>query len=97
MPSQGKGTPPKKIDLESLARGYTELSIRRLGGYISDPKSEPMVAIRAIELMLDRGWGAVKKKDGDENSHITITIRNLMDEIVAQKLIGKTIEHDEET
>ena len=73
------------------------MSVRRLGGIITSPQTDPAICVRAIELMLDRGWGAVKKKDGDEQSHITITIRNLMDEIVAQKLIGKTIEHDEET
>jgi hypothetical protein len=96
MASQGKGTPAKKLDLESLARGYTETSIRRLGGFITDPKTEPMVCIRAIELMLDRGYGAVKKKDTDEGAHITITIRNLMDEIVRPRLTnGKTIDHDE--
>ena len=39
----------------------------------------------------------LRRKMVTSNSHITITIRNLMDEIVAQKLIGKTIEHDEET
>jgi hypothetical protein len=96
MPSTGKKTVPKVIDLESLARGYTEVGIRRLGGYITDPKTEPMVCIRAIELMLDRGWGAVKKKDSDDTAHIVITIRNLMDEIVKPRLAnGQTIEHDE--
>jgi hypothetical protein len=46
--------------------------------------------------MLDRGWGAVKKKDSDEGAHIVITIRNLMEEIVKPRLInGQTIDHDD--
>lgn len=57
MASQGKGTPPRVVDLESLARGYTEAGIKRLGGYAMSPKSKPPVAIKAIELLLDRGWG----------------------------------------
>jgi hypothetical protein len=70
--------------------------VRKLGGYITDPKTEPNTCIKAIELMLERGWGAVKKKDSDDAAHITITIRNLMDEIVRPRLTnGKTIDHDE--
>jgi hypothetical protein len=96
MPSQGKGTAPKVIDLESLARGYTEIGIRRLGGFITAKETDPAICIRAIELMFERGWGAVKKKDSDEGAHIVITIRNLMEEIVKPRLInGKTIDHDE--
>jgi hypothetical protein len=98
MPSQGKGTAPKVIDLDSLARSYTELGVRRLGGIIASPKTDPAVCIKAIELMLDRGWGAVKKKDGDEGAQITITIRNLMEEIVKPRLMNnQTIDHDDST
>lgn len=96
MPSYGSKTTPKVIDLESLARGYTEVGIRRLGGFITAKETDPAICIRAIELMFERGWGAVKKKDSDEGAQITITIRNLMDEIVRPRLTnGKTIDHDE--
>ena len=47
MASYGKRTTPRMVQLDSLARCYTEAGIRRLGGYATDPKSEPMVAIRA--------------------------------------------------
>jgi hypothetical protein len=56
---RGKANPPRIIDLEGLARGYTEASIRRLGGYATSPKTQPMVAIKAIELLLERGHGRV--------------------------------------
>jgi hypothetical protein len=62
MPSRGKETPARIVDLESLARGYTEISIKRLGGFITAPNVEPVIAIRAIELMLDRGWGTVEQR-----------------------------------
>ena len=55
--SVGKGTAPRKIDLESLARGYTEASIRRLGGYAVGKDTAPAIAIEAIKVLLDRGWG----------------------------------------
>ena len=60
--SVGKKTSPRKVDLGSLARGYTEACIRRLGGFVVSPKVEPALAIRAIELMLDRGHGRVSQE-----------------------------------
>jgi hypothetical protein len=62
MPSKGKETSARIIDLESLARGHTEICIKRLAGFCSAPQVEPVVAIRAIELMLDRGWGTVEHR-----------------------------------
>jgi hypothetical protein len=62
MPSRGKQTPARIVDLESLARGHTEICIKRLAGFCSSPQVEPVVAIRAIELMLDRGWGTVEQR-----------------------------------
>jgi hypothetical protein len=62
MPSRGKQTPARIVDLESLARGYTEISIKRLGGFITAPNVDHVIAIRAIELMLDRGYGTVEQR-----------------------------------
>ena len=53
-------TPKKKtpIDLGSLARAYTEPMIKTLGGYAcGNDEVEPDIRIRAIGMLLDRGWG----------------------------------------
>ena len=57
----GKQTPPKKINLESLARGYTEQCIKRLGGYATSQKTPDAIRIDAIKILLDRGWGKPKQ------------------------------------
>jgi hypothetical protein len=62
MPSEGKKTGPREVNLESLARGHTEICIKRLAGFCVSPQVEPTVSIRAIELMLDRGWGTVEQR-----------------------------------
>jgi hypothetical protein len=92
--SVGKETAAKLVQLDSLARGYTEVSIKRLGGYITCPKEDPWVVLRAIEIMLDRGWGKVKGSADDSSAptQVVITIRNLMEEIANRP---KMIEHED--
>lgn len=82
--SQGKGTAPSKTTLESLARGYTEKSIERLGGYATGEGVDPSIQIRAIELILDRGYGRPKQQKeltGPEDGPIQLVIRNLVEEL----------------
>lgn len=64
--------------VKSLARGYTEVAIKTLGGIAKDGTSEPAKVAAAVAL-LDRGWG----KPQQDNSHevkgkIEITLRKLL-------------------
>jgi len=43
--------------MRSLARGYTDASIRVLGGYVVGEQTEPNIRISAARELLDRGWG----------------------------------------
>ena len=43
--------------MRSLARGYTDASIKVLGGYVNGEQTEPNIRISAARELLDRGWG----------------------------------------
>jgi hypothetical protein len=74
-----EGTTPRKIDLESLARGYTEASVRRLGAHaVGNTKQPPAVHIEAIKVLLDRGWGR-PKQDTTVKGDLNIVIRKMLD------------------
>jgi hypothetical protein len=46
------------IDLRSLARGYTTASVAALGAWATATTGvDPDIKIRAIGMLLDRGWG----------------------------------------
>ena len=60
--SAGKHTPPRKVDLDSLCRVYTETNVKRLAGYAVSPEVEPNVVIKAIELLLSYGHGRPKSQ-----------------------------------
>jgi hypothetical protein len=78
------GKPNKNIPIEiqSLARVYTRKSIDVLGGYVTSDVVDPDVRIRAIGMILDRGWGKpaqpVTGKNGEED--IAVTIRTIIGE-----------------
>ncbi len=60
--SKIKRVSPRKVDIGSLARGLTEICIKRLSGFISEPKTDKAIQIRAVEIVLDRGWGKVSQE-----------------------------------
>ena len=79
---------PRDIDLGSLARAYTQPMIAKLGHYAlnEDLEVDPELRLRAIGMLLDRGWGrpnqpAEAKISGD----INVTIRDLMAEKAKNK------------
>jgi hypothetical protein len=68
------------IDLRSLARSHTEMALRKICGLAQNAESEA-VQLAACALILERGWGrAVPSMEDGENSNITITIRNVLQE-----------------
>ena len=55
MPTKPKKT-VDELNLKSLARGYTEVCLRTLGGIAKEGKQEAARVTAAVAL-LDRGWG----------------------------------------
>jgi hypothetical protein len=50
----------RRRQLKSMARSYTEAGIKRLGGYVVGPDVPDALAIEAIKILLDRGYGRPK-------------------------------------
>jgi hypothetical protein len=75
--------PDNEARLRSLARAYTDVSIQTLGNYINGPQTEPDVKLRAIGIILDRGWGrpaqSVEHKGADGDNEIKIVLRTIME------------------
>lgn len=75
------GKPNKNIPIEvqSLARSYTKLSIETLGG-IAGAGTNESARVAACGMLLDRGWGKpnqpVTGKDGDD---IRVVIRTIIE------------------
>ena len=83
MPDPAKKLP---INLESLARSYTETAIQTLGGIASNGESEAARVSASIAL-LDRGWGKPKT----DNTHaisgeVRVVLREMLtDEELEEK------------
>jgi hypothetical protein len=78
------GTPLKKLplDLKSLARSYTETSVRQLAGIAENSESDG-AKVSAIALLLERGWGkAPQAHTGpDGEGDIRVTIRQIIETV----------------
>ena len=78
-----KPLPRKKIpaDIRSLARSYTDETVRRLAAIMRDPGAdEPVMAsVAAGKILLDRGWGlpAQSHTGADGEGAIEITVRHI--------------------
>jgi hypothetical protein len=67
--------------LDSLARAYTEVSIQTLGNYVNSPEVEPDIKIRAIAILLDRGWGRPKQDNThDVKGEIKVVMRRMLED-----------------
>ena len=74
------GTPKKKtpLDIKSLCRVYTEGNIRTLAGLASGVNVAPDIQLRAIAMLLERGWGR-PQQDVKADAEIRVTIRKMID------------------
>jgi hypothetical protein len=69
--------------LKSLCRSFTEANVAKLAGFAhADEGVEPEVQMRAIGMLMDRGWGkpnqpAEHKVDGE----LRITIRKMLKDL----------------
>ena len=78
MANANKKTP---LELDSLARAYTEVSIQTLGNYVNSPNVEPDIKIRAIAILLDRGWGRPKQDNThDVKGEIKVVMRRMLED-----------------
>jgi hypothetical protein len=57
MTETKRKTPDTLANMRSLARGFTDASIKVLGGYVTGEQTEPNIRISAARELLDRGWG----------------------------------------
>lgn len=77
MPTKKKKT-VRELDLKSLARGYTDICVRTLGGVAQAGESEAARVSASIAL-LDRGWGKPNQPhDAKLEGELRITIRKLL-------------------
>lgn len=81
MPTAKKKT-VRELDLRSLARGYTAASVQRLGAWATARPGtiDEDIQIRAIGMLLDRGWGKPTQPiAGEDGGDIKFTIRTIME------------------
>ena len=77
MPDPKKKLP---INLESLARSYTETAIQTLGGIASNGESEAARVSASIAL-LDRGWGKPKQDNSHEvKGEVRVVLRKMLED-----------------
>jgi hypothetical protein len=64
--------------LKSLARGYTDIAIKTVGGLAINAESES-VRLEANRLLLERGWGRAPQPHTGEHGEgeIRITVRHI--------------------
>ena len=74
-----KLTPKNEQHVRSLARAYTDLSIRALAGVAESGESEA-ARVSAAAQLLDRGWGKPNQPhDAHAEGELRITIRNILE------------------
>jgi hypothetical protein len=66
--------------LKSLCRSFTEANVAKLAGFAhAEQGVEPEVQMRAIAMLMDRGWGKPNQPhDAKLDGELRITIRKLL-------------------
>jgi hypothetical protein len=73
--------PKVPTDIRSLARAYTEANIAALGGIATGKDVEMEHKLRAIGMLLDRGWGKPQQDQTHEiKGEIKVTLRKMLDD-----------------
>jgi len=70
-----------EMQLKSLCRSFTPANVARLAGYASSEQVEPEIVMRAIGMLMDRGWG----KPNQDNTHevkgeIKVVLRKMLED-----------------
>ena len=71
-----------ELDIKSMARAYTPISIKRLAGYVTpDHGVEPDIQLRAIGMLMDRGWGRPNQDSTHEvKGEIKVILRQMLED-----------------
>ena len=66
-----------------MARAYTSVSMQTLGNWVNGDGVDPEIKIRAIQILLDRGWGKPAQTHqhtgADGSNAIEVTIRTIVE------------------
>jgi hypothetical protein len=73
-PRAKKRTP---FDMRSACRSYTEGNIKQLMAIASNKDNPPDTQLRAIAMLLERGWGR-PQQELKTDSEIRVTIRKML-------------------
>ena len=77
MPNPSKKTP---LELDSLARSYTEEAIRQIAAVLSNDVDTGR-RLTAAGMLLDRGWGRPKQDNTHEvKGEIKVILRKMLED-----------------
>jgi hypothetical protein len=73
--------PAKRIpaQIRSLCRAYTGEAVRSLAAIMRNADAPPRARLRAIDILLDRGWGKPSQPRAEEDGKkVRVTIRKIV-------------------
>ena len=87
VPDAKKKSVFTEAHLKSLCRSYTEANIRKLAGFANaETGVEPEVQMRAIGMLMDRGWGRPNQPhEAKLEGSLEIILRDISAEAVLKK------------
>ena len=76
-------------DIRSLCRAYTPETVRIVAGIVRAEQTKDSDRLTGIAMLWERGWGKAPQAHTGENGEgdIRVTIRHIVQEISAQKVI----------
>lgn len=72
-------SPPRHINIQSLARAHTVSAIKTLAAIMAQPTAPAAARVAAAEALLNRGWGKVSNAFNGEDAQIVVVVRRDMD------------------
>jgi hypothetical protein len=67
--------------LKSLCRSYTEANVRTLAGWANGPDVDDELKMKAIGMLMDRGWGKPQQDQTHEiKGEIKVTLRKMLED-----------------
>jgi hypothetical protein len=67
--------------LKSLCRSYTEANVRTLAGWANGPDVDDELKMKAIGMLMDRGWGKPAQDQTHEiKGEIKVTLRKMLED-----------------
>jgi hypothetical protein len=67
--------------LKSLCRSYTEANVRTLAGWANGKDVDDDLKMRAIGMLMDRGWGKPQQDQNHEvKGEIRIVLRKMLED-----------------